>query len=350
MAEYFSRDNLSVDRIEGQRTDLDINYNIGPTRTAPEYHLEKRNDVIVHIVQYLQWGFIPFWTKNPKDLQPWRRFNARVESLREGTSLWRNSKNKKRCVVPMQGYFEWLHKPVGKSGSKVDKIPYYIKRKDDKLMYLAGLRDSVKYEDSDEVVHSFTIVTGPAPKQLKWLHERMPIVLIPGTKEFDTWLDPNLENWNDQLAVCLRGYENDDLEWYEVGKEVNKFTSSGSSLIKPFKDTQAGIMNFVKGSSMKQEQNHLEKYLEQEDQIKQEVVKHEDDIKEEDQVKREEQNMKYEERKIKQESKDTLVNNNSNDTPTKKQQYQYKSRKSESPKKRSITDLLSSSKKRKTSF
>lgn len=50
-------------------------------------------------------------------------------------------KQKKRCIVIAQGFYEWLKKDGGKV-----KVPHYMKRKDGQLMCFAGLWDCVQYE------------------------------------------------------------------------------------------------------------------------------------------------------------------------------------------------------------
>ncbi len=50
-------------------------------------------------------------------------------------------KARKRCIVTVQGFYEWLKKDGGR-----EKIPHYVRRKDGKLMCLAGLWDVVQYE------------------------------------------------------------------------------------------------------------------------------------------------------------------------------------------------------------
>ena len=50
-------------------------------------------------------------------------------------------KQKKRCVVVCQGFYEWLKKDGGK-----EKIPHFVKRKDGRLMCFAGLWDCVQFE------------------------------------------------------------------------------------------------------------------------------------------------------------------------------------------------------------
>jgi putative SOS response-associated peptidase YedK len=55
--------------------------------------------------------------------------------------MWTTMKQKKRCIVVCQGFYEWLKKNGGK-----EKIPHYVKRKDGQLMCFAGLWDCVQYE------------------------------------------------------------------------------------------------------------------------------------------------------------------------------------------------------------
>ena len=50
-------------------------------------------------------------------------------------------KQRKRCIVLCQGFYEWLKKHGGK-----EKIPHFVKRKDGKIMCFAGLWDCAQYE------------------------------------------------------------------------------------------------------------------------------------------------------------------------------------------------------------
>ena len=87
-------------------------------------------------------GLVPFWTKrNPDYGSVMKTINARDDSLVENRGMWNTMKQRKRCIVVAQGFYEWLKKNGGK-----EKIPHYTKRKDGKLMCFAGLWDCVKYE------------------------------------------------------------------------------------------------------------------------------------------------------------------------------------------------------------
>ena len=91
-------------------------------------------------LQTMKWGLVPFWTKrNPDYGSLMKTINCRDDSLYENKGMWTTMKQKKRCVVVAQGFYEWLNK--GKQ-----KIPHYIKRKDGQLMCAAGLWDCVQYE------------------------------------------------------------------------------------------------------------------------------------------------------------------------------------------------------------
>ena len=91
-------------------------------------------------LQTMKWGLIPFWTKrNPDYGSLMKTINCRDDSLYENKGMWTTMKQRKRCIVVAQGFYEWLNK--GKQ-----KVPHYIKRKDGQLMCAAGLWDCVQYE------------------------------------------------------------------------------------------------------------------------------------------------------------------------------------------------------------
>ena len=93
-------------------------------------------------LQAMKWGLVPFWTKrNPDYGSVMKTINARDDSLAANGGMWNTMKQKKRCIVVAQGFYEWLKKNGGK-----EKIPHFTKRKDGQLMCFAGLWDCVQYE------------------------------------------------------------------------------------------------------------------------------------------------------------------------------------------------------------
>jgi putative SOS response-associated peptidase YedK len=87
-------------------------------------------------------GLVPFWTKrNPDYKSLLKTINCRNDSLIDDRGMWTSMKKKKRCIILAQGFFEWQKLDGGRQ-----KVPHFVKRKDGKLMCMAGLWDAVKYE------------------------------------------------------------------------------------------------------------------------------------------------------------------------------------------------------------
>ncbi|KAK0701519.1 hypothetical protein B0T21DRAFT_378819 [Apiosordaria backusii] len=200
-------------------------------------------------LQSMKWGLIPFWTKSsPSYPSTLKTINCRDDSLAQPGGMWASMKSKKRCLVTAQGFYEWLQK--GK-----EKIPHYIKRKDGKLMLLAGLWDcatlpSPHHPDQQEgeeahKVWSYTIITTSSNPQLKFLHDRMPVILDPGSPEMKTWLDPKRCEWSQDLQRVLKPYSG-VLEVYPVSKEVGKVGNNDPVFIVPVasKENKGNIANF----------------------------------------------------------------------------------------------------------
>jgi putative SOS response-associated peptidase YedK len=206
----------------------------------------------------MKWGLIPFWTKrNPDYASMLKTINCRDDSLATPGGMWASMKTRKRCVVVAQGFYEWLKpNPL----SKKDKIPHYVKRKDGKLMYFAGLWDCVRYENEGEgegeegrEQYTYTVITTDSNKQLKFLHDRMPVILEPGSEAMWRWLDPERREWGKELQSVLRPFEG-ELEVYPVSKEVGKVGNNSPSFVIPVasKENKGNIANFfAKGAAGK---------------------------------------------------------------------------------------------------
>ncbi|TGO51352.1 hypothetical protein BOTNAR_0359g00020 [Botryotinia narcissicola] len=197
------------------------------------------NEAVQYKLQSMKWGLIPFWTKrNPDYGSMMKTINCRDDSLIENRGMWNTMKQKKRCIVIAEGFYEWLKK--GK-----EKVPHYIKRKDGQLLCMAGLWDVVQYEGSNEKLYTYTIITTSSNKQLNFLHERMPVVLDNGSKDLRTWLDPKRSSWTKELQSLLKPYKG-ELAIYPVVKEVGKVGNDSPNFIVPVASTEnkSNIANF----------------------------------------------------------------------------------------------------------
>jgi putative SOS response-associated peptidase YedK len=220
-------------------------------------------------------GLVPFWTKrNPDYGSKMKTINCRDDSLFEDRGMWTTMKKKKRCIIVAQGFYEWLKKNGGK-----EKLPHFTKRKDGQLMCFAGLWDCVQFEDSNEKLFTYTIITTDSNKQLKFLHDRMPVVFDNGSDAIRTWLDPTRTEWNTELQSLLKPYEG-ELECYPVSKDVGKVGNNSPSFLVPINSAanKNNIANFfgnqrkaaetkAEKQSLSKAQHDLEKLTDEESQI-----------------------------------------------------------------------------------
>jgi putative SOS response-associated peptidase YedK len=75
-------------------------------------------------------------------------FNARSDNL-ERSSLWRTPLHKRRCLVPVSGYFEWR---------KSDKVRFRFTLSYQPIYAFAGLWDAWKSPAGDWL-QSFSVIT-----------------------------------------------------------------------------------------------------------------------------------------------------------------------------------------------
>lgn len=147
--------------------------------------------------------------------------------------MWTPVKQHHRCIVLAEGYYEW------KKESK-KRVPYYIKRKDGKLLCMAGLWDvNTKVTEDGEELFSYTVITTTAHKGINWLHDRMPVIWDPVDDKdiIDTWLNDELA-WKDDPQLFTKGlksFDSSKLEVYEVPSDVGKIGNSYKELTMPVK-------------------------------------------------------------------------------------------------------------------
>ena len=125
----------------------------------------------------MRWWLTPFWAKEMST--KYSMFNAKSETL-EKSPAFREPFRKRRCVVPISGFYEWAR-------SNNQKLPYYLTAYDAPGMLLAGIWDRWHNAQTDDVVESFAILTCPANEQLKFVHNRQPVML--SMVDARRWLD-----------------------------------------------------------------------------------------------------------------------------------------------------------------
>jgi len=179
-------------------------YNIAPTQQVWVI----RNDGEHNRLDLMKWGLIPSWAKDPKIGNS--LINARSETVHEKPSF-RHAIKYNRCIIPANGFFEWLHE-----GDK--KLPSYIHMADNSLMAFAGLWEHWKEPEEENVLETFTILTTSANDLVKPLHDRMPVILHPA--DYQLWLNKSMHD-PEQLHYMYQPFPSDQLTMYRVPDLVN---------------------------------------------------------------------------------------------------------------------------------
>lgn len=169
---------------------------------------------------WMKWGLVPAWAKDPEIGN--RLINARAETLAEKPSF-RGAFAKRRCLIPADGFYEWL-RPAGGKGRG---LPQHIHLADRRPFFLAGLWERWQPKDGDPLL-SFTIITTAANGLIAPIHDRMPVILT-GERAWN-WLRPKPV---DELAGFLRPYAEDQMEIHPVSFAVNSPANDGPECVQP---------------------------------------------------------------------------------------------------------------------
>ena len=124
----------------------------------------------------VRWGLLPSWVKDPSEFGT--LINARAETVTEKPSF-RGSIRHKRCLVPADGFYEWM-------GEKGAKRPFRFGLKAGGLFAMAGLSEHWLGADGSEL-ETMAIITTRANGFMEPFHDRMPVILHP--EDYDLWLD-----------------------------------------------------------------------------------------------------------------------------------------------------------------
>lgn len=165
-------------------------------------------------IQNVRWGLVPHWVKDPKRADEMRHMtlNARSETIFEKPSF-RHAIKKNRCLVPVDGFFEFRE-------VKGKKFPYHIKMADERIFAMAGIYDEWT-SPKGEVERTFSIVTAEANPLMEKIHntkKRMPVILTSEDEEI--WLEPKASR--EDLEAVMRPYEGEDLKAYPVSKLITE--------------------------------------------------------------------------------------------------------------------------------
>jgi putative SOS response-associated peptidase YedK len=180
----------------------------------------------------VRWGLIPSWAKDRSIGS--KMFNARIETVTDKPSF-RKAFQKRRCILPADGYYEW-YRPEAPKGIKQ---PFFIHDAAGDALAFAGLYelwrdpDIEDKEDPNAWLWSATILTTASVGNLSRIHDRMPVI-VP-KDDFDEWLNPDFgggEGETDELLRMLDFERDLKLETYPVSTAVNSVKNNGPQLVE----------------------------------------------------------------------------------------------------------------------
>ncbi|SDV49842.1 SOS response-associated peptidase [Chitinasiproducens palmae] len=140
--------------------------------------------------------------------------NARLDKAQ--TSTWKALFRSGRCIVPADGWYEWV-------AERGRKQPYYIQPNDAAPLFFAGLSsvaDDHAAEPPAGTVDGFVIVTDAAAGGMLDVHDRRPLVLSP--QEAQAWLDP-ATTFDEATHIANNARTRpEDFHWFRVTPQVNR--------------------------------------------------------------------------------------------------------------------------------
>jgi putative SOS response-associated peptidase YedK len=208
-------------------------YNAAPSQPLPVI-----TDASPERIDGKEWGFVPPWADSRSDFG---FINARAETLAEKSTFRdafaqqsRDGFRMGRCLVPADGFYEWVEERNGKQ-------PYRVTLADEQPFAMAGLwaqwqppqtqtgldafTGGTGSDTSPDRVETFTIVTTEPNDTVADLHHRMAVIL--DDDELDQWLTGDAED----VAALLSPYDG-EMQAYPVSTAVNDPSNDSPALVE----------------------------------------------------------------------------------------------------------------------
>jgi putative SOS response-associated peptidase YedK len=166
----------------------------------------------VHPIQLMQWGLIPPWVKDEKQAKEMSDMclNAKSETIFEKPSF--RSIGKKRCLMPVTGFYEWRE-------FEKKKYPYYIHLKSGEPFAFGCVYDTWVNKETGELVNTFSIITTEANPMMAKIHNvklRMPLI-VPENKE-TAWINPELSK--DEIKQLMIPFDENLMKAHSISKRI----------------------------------------------------------------------------------------------------------------------------------
>jgi putative SOS response-associated peptidase YedK len=145
--------------------------------------------------------------------------NAKCETVHK-LPTFREAYRRGRCVVPVDGFFEW------KAVKGKPKQPYAIAIKDGSPFGLGGPWENWKDPTSGEWIRTFAIIATDANELVAAIHDRMPLIIAPG--DYGRWLGDEPNPYD-----LMRPFPAEPMQIWPISTRVNKPENDDSSILEP---------------------------------------------------------------------------------------------------------------------
>lgn len=134
-------------------------------------------------IDLLKWGLKPVWLDKLSGRKSSSLINVRDDNLRLKKTFEKDLLNR-RCLILADGFYEW--KKINNA-----KMPYFFHLDENEPFAMAGIWEENKFNNG-EIWETFAIVTTEANKDVKGVHDRMPVILE--REEEEMWLGNGEKN------------------------------------------------------------------------------------------------------------------------------------------------------------
>lgn len=210
-------------RLDVVAYDYTPRYNVPPGSLVPIV-VERLDDEgqLIRRLETASWGLVPSWAKDPRI--GFKAFNARAETVLE-KPMFRQAIRRRRCAVPVAGYYEWETTETGKQ-------PWLMSAAAAGPLFMAGLFEFWRQPDESWLV-STTILTTASQGHLADLHHRMPVFL--DRAHIDDWIDPAVASADvpPLLEATLAQADPAAVTRHKVSRNVGSVRNDSPDLVVP---------------------------------------------------------------------------------------------------------------------
>ena len=211
LADVFDVDETLIDEDEPS-------FNVAPTDPVPAIAVNRAGQ---RTLRRMRWGLVPSWSTDAQGAA--RMINARVETVLTARAF-RAAFERRRCLVPADGFYEWLRHD---SGGKPTKQAWFIANADGSVMAMAGIWEVWRPHPEADLVRTCSILTTTPDDVMRPIHDRMPVILPP-----DAWEDWLAKDTPPDVAMAMTA-ATPTLTRHPVGPAVNSVKNNGPDLIVP---------------------------------------------------------------------------------------------------------------------